>query len=126
MPAVTASPRFALHLSILLTACLSLACLLPTGQPAHAADAPTDGVPAFGHVFVVVLENKELDRVHREMLADAPQALLSYEFQGRNRLETGAVSVMRAEATARSLIVHAFHTFPECRAILRTQSMFNY
>jgi len=72
------------------------------------------------------LDPEVFDRLQNEMLTDASQALLSYEFPGRNRLDPGAVSVMRAEASARSLIIHAFHTFPDCRAILRTQSMFNY
>jgi hypothetical protein len=89
-------------------------------------DVQADDVNYCCSAHVELLDAEVFARVHGEMLTDAPQSLLSYEFPGRNRLETGAVSVMRAEATARSLIVHAFHTFPDCRAVLRTQSMFNY
>lgn len=89
-------------------------------------DVQVDGVDYCCSAHIEQLDAEVFERVHREMLADVPQALVSYEFPGRHRLETGAVSLMRAEATARSLIVHAFHTFPESRAILRTQSLFNY
>ena len=33
------------------------------------------------------------------------------------------ISHVRYEARARGLIVHAFHTFPEERAIVRSQSL---
>jgi hypothetical protein len=33
---------------------------------------------------------------------------------------------MQAEATTHSLLIHAFHTFPENRSILRTQSLYEY
>lgn len=89
-------------------------------------DVELDGIDYCCSAHVEQLDAEVFSRVHEEMLADAPKSLLSYEFPGRHRLEAGAMSIMRAEATTRSLIVHAFHTFPESRAVLRTQSMFNY
>lgn len=89
-------------------------------------DVQVSGVEYCCSAHVELLDQEVFERVHSELVSDTGQALLSYEFPGRHRLETGAVSLLRAEATARSLIVHAFHTFPESRAVLRTQSMFNY
>jgi hypothetical protein len=65
-----------LGLIVLLVSCLGIAHpLLPT-QPVLAeqagtvresdgADAPNGSVPAFKHIFIVVLENKEIGRVHQ-------------------------------------------------------------
>lgn len=89
-------------------------------------DVQVNGIEYCGSAHIELLDAEVFDRVHNELVSDASRALLSYEFPGRHRLETGAVSLLRAEATSRSLIVHAFHTFPESRAVLRTQSMFNY
>ena len=89
-------------------------------------DVQVSGIEYCCSAHVELLDQEVFERVHGELLSDTAQALLSYEFPGRHRLETGAVSLLRAEATARSLIVHALHTFPESRAVLRTQSMFNY
>ena len=89
-------------------------------------DVQVSGIEYCCSAHVELLDQEVFERVHGELLSDTAQALLSYEFPGRHRLETGAVSLLRADATARSLIVHAFHTFPESRAVLRTQSMFNY
>jgi hypothetical protein len=66
--------RAALRVLVLIASCVALAGLLPGGQSAlallagaalqtGAADAPQEGVPAFAHIFVVTLENKEIGRV---------------------------------------------------------------
>ena len=39
-------------------------------------------------------------------------------------MDPAPISHIRFEARARGLIIHAFHTFPEERAIVRTQSLF--
>lgn len=85
-----------------------------------------DGVDYCCSAHIERLEPEVFHEVHGELLTDSSKALLSYEFPSLHRLQPGAVSIMQAEATASSLIVHAFHTFPESRAVLRTQSLFDY
>ena len=101
-------------------------CAMHRLRTGRDLDVDVAGIDYHCSAHVETLDAEVFARVQDEMQADAPQALLSYEFPGRHRLETGAVSLLRAEATARTLIVHAFHTFPEGRAVLRAQSMFCY
>lgn len=63
-------------------------------------------------------------RLHEELMQDARTADLAHEFPTGHRLAPGPISLIRTEADAKSLLVHAFHTFPESSAIVRTQSLF--
>lgn len=64
--------------------------------------------------------------IHSELSRDANRAFLSYEFPGGHRLAPSPLSVVQGEIGARSLLVHAFHTFPESGSVLRTQSLFEF
>jgi Protein of unknown function DUF2617 len=74
----------------------------------------------------------EVERVDPEVFAhlsdelalDAAPARLFHRFAPQNRLAPAPLSLLRFEARVRGLTVHAFHTFPEERAIVRTQSLF--
>jgi len=59
-----------------------------------------------------------------EMTLDASPGRLFHRFAPPNRMAPAPVTHLRYEARVRGLIVHAFHTFPEERAIVRTQSLF--
>jgi hypothetical protein len=59
-----------------------------------------------------------------EMVLDASPNRLVYRFPPTNRMAPAPISHLRYEAHARGLTLHAFHTFPEERAIVRTQSLF--
>ena len=61
---------------------------------------------------------------HEELIVDCGRADLSHRFPSANRLAPGPISLIRTEADARSLLVHAFHTFPDCCAVVKTQSLF--
>lgn len=61
---------------------------------------------------------------HEELLRDSQTAELSFRFPAGHRLDPGALSVVRVEATRKSLLLHAFHTFPEQCAVVKTQSLF--
>jgi hypothetical protein len=63
-------------------------------------------------------------RQHEELVADGSQAELFAEFPAKHRFSPGPVSVVRTEICRHSLIVHAFHTFPDQLAIVKTQSLF--
>lgn len=62
--------------------------------------------------------------LHEELWHDCAKADLSHRFPATNRLSPGPISLLRTEAGPRSLLVHAFHTFPESCAIVKTQSLF--
>jgi hypothetical protein len=62
--------------------------------------------------------------LHEELWHDCAKADLSHRFPAATRLAPGPVSLMRTETGPRSLLVHAFHTFPEECAIVKTQSLF--
>ncbi len=49
---------------------------------------------------------------------------LLHRFSGPGRMATGALSWISVETRTRSLIVQAFHTFPEEFAIVKSQSLF--
>lgn len=64
--------------------------------------------------------------VQEELRRDADKAFLAYEFPGGHRLSPAPLSLLQGEVQARSLLLHAFHTFPESHCILRTQSLFEF
>jgi hypothetical protein len=64
--------------------------------------------------------------VNEELRKDARKAFLSYEFPGGHRLSPSPLSILQGEVGSRSLLLHAFHTFPESNAVLRTQSLFEF
>jgi hypothetical protein len=61
---------------------------------------------------------------HEELLADSKRAAVAYRFPAENRLSPEPLSLLRAEAGSRNLLVHAYHTFPESCTVLKTQSLF--
>ena len=61
----------------------------------------------------------------RAWLANTLQNLL-HRFQDGGRLALGAVSFIDIETRPRGLLVQAFHTFPEDRAIVKSQSLFEF
>ncbi|MEK6262349.1 MAG: DUF2617 family protein [Planctomycetota bacterium] len=63
-------------------------------------------------------------RHHQEFVGDCPQASLSAMFASSNRFTPGPVSLLRTEVTRESMLVHAFHTFPDHLAVVKTQSLF--
>lgn len=61
---------------------------------------------------------------HEELLLDAARARLAHRFSPTSRLSPAPLSVIQTEERPRSLLVHAFHTFPDNLAIVKTQSLF--
>jgi hypothetical protein len=70
------------------------------------------------------LEPEVFLNLHEELLADCARADVAHRFPPQTRLAPGPLSLIRTDASARSLLVHAFHTFPESCAVVRTQSLF--
>ncbi len=63
-------------------------------------------------------------RQHEELLADCSRASLSVILCASNRFSPGPVSLLRTEVANNSVLVHAFHTFPEHLTVVKTQSLF--
>lgn len=59
-----------------------------------------------------------------EMTLDAARNGLFHRFAPSNRMAPAPISHLYLEAGPRGLSVHAFHSFPDERAIVRTQSLF--
>jgi hypothetical protein len=59
-----------------------------------------------------------------ELTRDAERRGLLYCFNSDNRVALGALSFIGVESRQRSLLVQAFHTFPDDYAIVKTQSLF--
>lgn len=59
-----------------------------------------------------------------ELTRDAEQRGLLYCFNSGNRVALGALSFIGVESRQRSVLVQAFHTFPDDYAIVKTQSLF--
>ena len=63
-------------------------------------------------------------RMDDELERDCPRADLSTRLPASNRFLPGPLSLIRAEVGRESILVYAFHTFPEHCAIVKTQSLF--
>lgn len=61
---------------------------------------------------------------HEELLVDCERADVAHLFPAGNRLSPMPLSLIVADADAHSLLIHAYHTFPECYAVVKTQSLF--
>jgi len=62
-------------------------------------------------------------QAHEELLFDCQRADLSLALPGDNRWSPGPVSLIRAELSRDGVLVHAFHTFPEFCAVVKTQAL---
>ncbi len=62
--------------------------------------------------------------MHEELQRDCQRAPISHCFGSTNRLSPAALSFVQTDVWPRSLLIHAFHTFPEDCAIVKTQSLF--
>lgn len=63
-------------------------------------------------------------RQHEELVADGVKASLFAEFPGTNRFSPGPLSLVRVEVCRHSVVVHAYHTFPDQLTVIKTQSLF--
>ncbi|MCP4505953.1 MAG: DUF2617 family protein, partial [Fuerstiella sp.] len=73
------------------------------------------------------LESVPLDvylQLHREFEIDAQNATASLIVPGATPQSPECISLLKCDVLQEGLVVHAFHTFPENAAILRTQTLF--
>lgn len=60
----------------------------------------------------------------QELNYDGERQGMLYRFDPSGRMELGALSYVNVETRNRSLLVQAFHTFPDDYAIVKSQSLF--
>lgn len=63
-------------------------------------------------------------KMHEELVLDCNRCQLAHRFPNGNRMAPGPLSLIRTDVTPDSLLIHAFHTFPENSAVVKTQSLF--
>lgn len=73
-----------------------------------------------------VLEPEVFSNYHQELMADSLRSPVSYHFSNHSRLNPTPLSFLQLEATADSLQVHTFHTFPDNFAVVKVQSRFEF
>lgn len=101
-------------------------CLVHRIRGGRDLEFESDGVSFCCSAHVEQVAPEVFDELHEEIQQDATSALLAYEFPVAHRLQKPALSLMRAEVSPTSFLLHAFHTFPEGNSIIRTQSLFEY
>jgi hypothetical protein len=72
------------------------------------------------------LEPEVFTRIHDELECDALRRGIFHNFRPHQRLALSPISHIAVEARASSLLVQAFHTFPDDCTILKTQSLFEF
>jgi Protein of unknown function DUF2617 len=85
--------------------------------------------PGLGLEYHVCLEVERvelevLSHLSDEMTLDSSEGRLFHRFTPVSRLASAPVTHVRFEAMPRRLVVHAFHSFPEERAVVRIQSLY--
>jgi hypothetical protein len=71
-----------------------------------------------------VLDAEVFQRTHEELTFDCLKADLAFRFPPGNRLAPSPLSLIRTDVQSDGLLVHVFHTFPDSRSVVRTQSLF--
>jgi hypothetical protein len=72
------------------------------------------------------LEPRLFARIHEELECDAHGRGIFHNFLPQHRLAISPLSHIAIEARSRSLLIHAFHTFPDDCAIVKSQSLFEF
>lgn len=75
---------------------------------------------------IEVLEPEQFVHVHAELLADGKRKGLVFHCRENNRVGLSPLGAVIAEALPRALSVHAFHTFPDEFAVVKTQSLIEW
>lgn len=72
------------------------------------------------------LEPEIFHHAHEELTMDCRTAQLAHAFPTAHRFSPNPLSLLRVDADRRSLLVHAFHTFPDSCAVVKTQSLLEF
>ena len=61
---------------------------------------------------------------HQELAMDEQREGMFHQFEAGGRMALGAISYINVECRNRSLLIQAFHSFPDDYAIVKSQSRF--
>jgi len=92
----------------------------------------SDGLACRGGVrYQTCFQLESLDHelfwtLQQELAEQSAKRGLAHRFEPAGRLDVGAFSWIDVETRPRSLLVQTFHTFPDDRAIVKTQSLFEH
>jgi hypothetical protein len=98
----------------------------PIGAGRDLQAQPLPDVSFQAAVQMETLEREVFERITSEFQCDSSRASVSRVFGSRNRLRPEAVSLLFANCGPRSVGIHAYHSFPEDLAIVRTQSLYEF
>jgi hypothetical protein len=70
------------------------------------------------------LEPEVFQHFHEELLLDCTRCRVSHQFAASSRLCPAPLSFVQIEDHPHTLLIHAFHTFPDNFAVVKTQSLF--
>ena len=73
--------------------------------------------------LVEILPSEIYPHVHDEILCDGTKRGLLHNFQPHNRLALAPLSLITVEARPGCLFLSTFHTFPDERAVVKTQTL---
>ncbi len=72
------------------------------------------------------LNDEVYEHIHDEILRDGLKRGLLHNFRPHNRLAMSPLGFVTTEAWAGNLVVSSFHTFPEERTVVKTQSLIEH
>jgi hypothetical protein len=75
---------------------------------------------------VEVLEPEQFAHAHAELMADGERKGLVFHGPAHNRIGLSPLGAVIVTALPRALSVHAFHTFPDECAVVKTQTLIDY
>lgn len=102
-------------------------CLSTRFKSARDLEArPLPDVAFQASIQLEKLDAEVFERLTQEFQNDQRDATISHVFGSRNRLQPEAVSLVFADCGPRSVVIHAFHTFPDDCAVVRTQSLYEF
>ncbi|MFP6702260.1 MAG: DUF2617 family protein [Planctomycetaceae bacterium] len=85
-----------------------------------------NGIKYFASYQLEQLDPEIFLNVHQELLADSLTAAVAFTFPTTGRFDPPPLSLITTDNWTDSLLVNAFHTFPESGAIIKTQSLFEF
>jgi Protein of unknown function DUF2617 len=96
----------------------------PVRRERAALLRPGKGIEYQSCFEVERIDPEVFDHLCDEMTLGTSRDRLFHRFSVANRMAQAAISHLAFESRAKGLLVHAFHSFPAERAIVRTQSLF--
>ena len=92
----------------------------------HAECQPVRGLGYQVSFQLERLEPEIFQHAHEELTMDCRTAALAHAFPAAHRFSPTPLSLLRIDADRHSLLVHAYHTFPDSWSVVKTQSLLEF